>query len=379
MKALILYAYPPEPDGLSMQGHFLYKGFLENGEEAVPCHPEAGLQKEYYIKKFKPQVAIGIGYWANVPILVNSFKNTNIIPVPWFNADGWVANYHDVLSKLPLVMTTSDWVKQTYARDGVNTKNFSPAHIGIDTNVSKPMPKEEIQKIREMLGVKKDEKMILTIGGDVTSKGAQEMLEALGQIDKEFKNWKYICKTWPSDSAKDHHGEELEIMESFGIDKSKVVFLEGCYSQEFMPCLINACDIYAAPSRLEGFGMIQVEAMACGKPVISIDGMGPKETIIHGKTGFLARISKTVDLEEEWVYPWMGFSEKKRIKFDKPKVFAYRANVDDLTRDTLKLLQDDHLREQMGKNAREHAVKNFHYTVTSKKIINLIKHKLDLE
>ena len=40
-----------------------------------------------------------------------------------------------------------------------------------------------------------------------------------------------------------------------------------------MPYLIAACDIYAAPSRLEGFGMPQVEAGACGKPVIGIKAM----------------------------------------------------------------------------------------------------------
>ena len=57
-----------------------------------------------------------------------------------------------------------------------------------------------------------------------------------------------------------------------------------------MPYILNAADIYAAPSRLEGFGMIQVEAMSCGIPVISINECGPKETIIHNKTGFLAKV-----------------------------------------------------------------------------------------
>ncbi|OGI88474.1 hypothetical protein A2995_00810 [Candidatus Nomurabacteria bacterium RIFCSPLOWO2_01_FULL_33_24] len=378
MKALILYAYPPEPDGLSIQGHFLYKGFLENKEEATPCHPEAGLQKMWYLKNFKPNVSLGIGYWANTPIIVHDQQKYNTIPIPWYNADGWVANYHDTLNKLPLVLTTSDWVKQTYARDGVETKNFVPMHIGIDTNASKPLPQKEVQKVREMLGVKKDEKMILTIGGDVTSKGAQEMLQALAKIDQEFPKWRYICKTWPSDSAYGHHREEKALIEELGLDKKKITFLEGCYSQEFIPFLLNAADIYAAPSRLEGFGMLQVEAMACGKPVISIDAMGPKETIINGKTGFLAKVASTVNLEEEWVYPWMGFSEKKKIKFETPKVFAYRADTDDLARDTLNLLANDELREKMGKNAREHAVKNFHYTVTSKKIINLIKTRFDI-
>ena len=40
--------------------------------------------------------------------------------------------------------------------------------------------------------------MILTVGGDVTSKGAQEMFKALANVDKEFKDWKYVCKIWPS-------------------------------------------------------------------------------------------------------------------------------------------------------------------------------------
>ena len=45
--------------------------------------------------------------------------------------------------------------------------------------------------------------------------------------------------------------------------------------------------------------MIQVEAMACGKPVISINKGGPAETIIHGKTGFLAGVAEEVKLNEE--------------------------------------------------------------------------------
>jgi len=73
----------------------------------------------------------------------------------------------------------------------------------------------------------------------------------------------------------------------------------------------------------------------------------------------------------------MGFDEKKIIQFDEPKTFAYKANVDDLKKYTLKLLIDDSLREKLGKNAREHAVKNFDYKVTSKKMLDVIKEKFD--
>jgi len=133
-----------------------------------------------------------------------------------------------------------------------------------------------------MFGIKENEKMILTIGGDTTSKGSQEMMKALASIENEFKDWKYVCKSWPSDNAREWREKEIELAESLGI-KDKVIFIEDEFSQEFMVDFLNATDIYAAPSRLEGFGMIQVEAMSCEKPVISINKMGPGETIIHNK------------------------------------------------------------------------------------------------
>ena len=377
MKAVVLYPYPPESDGLSIQGDLLYKGLLEAGHEVLPCNLGGGLQKEFYFERFKPDVAFGIGYWADVPKLVHEPLMHGVIPVPWFNADGWVANYHKDLGELKLMFTTSDWVKQTYKREGVDVKNMVPLHIGIETDLFKPMQGEDIKKMREMLGVKENEKMILTVGGDTTSKGAQEMFKALAKVNEKFKDWKYICKSWPSECASSWRKEEIKLVEEFGL-KDKVMFLDGSFSKEFMPYLINACDIYAAPSRLEGFGMIQVESMSCGKPVISINAMGPSETIVHGKTGLLANVSDKVILNSEWVYPWMGFNEKKVLQFSEPKVLAYRADVNELADYTLKLLTDDKLRLSMGEEARRHAVKNFDYRHVSRKAAEIVKERLGI-
>ena len=126
------------------------------------------------------------------------------------------------------------------------------------------------------------------------------------------------------------------------------MFLSGSWSRDFMPYVLNAADVYAAPSRLEGYGMIQVEAQACGIPVVSIDAMGPKETVVHGETGYLARVESTVDLESELVSPEMGFEEEGRMVFDKPKTFAYRANVDELAEYLYILLADDEKRKAQG-------------------------------
>ncbi len=379
MKCLVLYAYPPEPDGQSLQGHLLYKGILNANEQAMPCHFKESIQKEFYLKHIKPDVSYGIGFWGNVPDIVQAPMKHGVTPVPWFNSDGWVANYQKEFNELKLMFTTSNWVKSVYKRDGIDVDKIVPMHIGVDTDEFYPKKDERLRKaVRDMIGVEEKEKMILTVGGDVTSKGAQEMIQALAKINEEFKDWKYVCKSWPSECADGWRDTEIQLADELGIGE-KIIFIDDEFSPEFMADLLNASDVYAAPSRLEGYGMVQVEAMACGKPVISIDKMGPGETIIHGKTGFLAKVAQEIQLKSEWIYPWMGFKEKKKIKFDTPKTLAYRADIEDLRKYTLQLLTDEKLREKMGKQARKHVLDNLEYRNIARQIVDITKDRLDLK
>ncbi len=381
MRIAVLYAYPPEPDGLSLQGHLLYRGLKEIGVDVMPCHHKPSFQKQWTLSAYKPDVAVGVGCWTYAPDIIFSPQQNNVIPVPWFVANGWVANYHKVLSELSLALTTSQWVKDTYKRDGVDVTNYQVLPIGFDPKEIKPIPQSDpkIQGLRAMLGIQPHEKMILTVGGDVTSKGAQEMFQALAEINKEFKNWKYVCKVSESECAEGHSEEEDSLIEELELDRGRIVYLNGMYSHDFMTYLLSACDIYAAPSRLEGFGMIQLEAMACQRPVISINTGGPADTIVHGKTGFLAEVGETIKLHEEWAYEHMGFEADHKIIFDEPKVFAYRASIPDLAKYTKQLLTDDKLREEMGKNAYEHAMTNFQYQDIAKKALKMIQEKLNIE
>ena len=379
MKSLILYPYPMELDGVSIQGEMLYHGLNENGQPALRCDREADVEKELIYKSFKPDVVIGAGYWGDTPAIIDHPQHHGVTAVPWLNADGWVSNYHDILNSLPLMMVTSRWVKHTYKRDGVSAKNIKVMPIGIDMQEMRPLPKNDVRvaQIRKMLRIKPHEKMIFTAGGDTTSKGFQEVLKALGKINEEFKDWVYVGKSWECRTPYYHYRDELKIMRELGI-RRKVRFFDGPLSRDFMCCALNACDVYAAPSRIDGFGMIQVEAQACGKPVIGIDNMGIKDTVIHNETGFLAKVGEEIKLDEEWVYKEQGFKKKHKIKFDEPKTFAVRADVDDLAECLLKLLTDDPLRKKMGKRGRKHVVKNFEYTHIAKRIQNLVEKTLGL-
>jgi len=374
MKSLVLYPYPVEYDGQSLQGHYLMRGLNEIGEKSIPCTRGDGDSKVLAYKEFKPDVVFGIGYWGDTPDLVTHPKKYGFIPVPWFNADGWIANYQKELNELPLILATSNWVKATYIRDGVNPENMHVAPIGFDPAIFHPRQKYDsaVRNIRHLLDVEDDELMILTIGGDVTSKGAQEIMKALGKIKDKVPKWKYICKTWPSVSTRIWRKFENQIIGEFGF-QNKVKYIQGAFPSEKMATLLNACDIYAAPSRLEGFGMIQLEAQACGKPVVSINVGGPVDTIEHKKTGFLAEVAYENKLSSNWAKKRMGFERNHKVKFPEPKTFDYRADVDQLAEYLFKLMTDYKLREKIGKAAAKHALEKFNYRVTARHISNLVK------
>ncbi len=380
MRPLVLYPYPVQLDGVSLQGGFLHRGFKENGLECRQCNYDSVMEKEFLYNSFKPDCVIGIGYWGNAPDLIFEPQKNGMQPVPWLNADGWVSNYHDKLNELPLMFTTSSWVKEIYLRDGVSNPNIFPMPIGIDTNEMFPINGEDLRvvEMRKLLGIPEHVKMISTVGGDITSKGAQEVLKALEIVDKEFKDWMYFGKSWVDGKPYYHRQAENDIIKQCNLDRKKIKFFGGALSRDFMNVFLNATDVYAAPSRIEGFGMIQVEAMAAGRPVIAIDAGGCKDTVVHGETGFLAKVSEEIKLDEEWVYPHMGFAEKQIIKFDQPKTFAYRADIEDLAEHLLKLLTDDKLAAKMGKAARKRAEKEFDYKVVAKRMQKIIHDKLGL-
>ena len=300
--------------------------------------------------------------------------------VPWLVADGYIANYQEVLNELPLILVTSNWVKEMYVRDGINGDKIEVLPVGCNTDTFKPrnMNDPKIASVRESLGISDDQLMILTVGGDAASKGAQEVMQALAIIDSKAPNWKYICKVWPQPRTVAQNLADLKMASDLGIDKN-VTYATNIISRNFMPYLIGACDIYAAPSRLEGFGMPQVEAGACGKPVISIKAMGMLDTLVDGETALLARVAQKIVVNEVVLGGEAGFEDQHRLKFNVPRTVDYRANVQDIAKDLLVLMKDKDLREKMGKAGRERVVKNFDYRVVAKRFLQIVEDRLVIQ
>jgi alpha-maltose-1-phosphate synthase len=166
-----------------------------------------------------------------------------------------------------------------------------------------------------------DQIMILTVGGDAASKGGQEVMQALALINAEAPDWRYVCKVWPQPRTVQQNVIDLELAAHLGIE-NKVVYSTNVVSHNFMPYLLAACDIYAAPSRLEGFGMLQVEANACAKPVIAINAMAFLDTMVHGETAFLAIVAEERKISAAVFGEGHGIDDTDRIVFPNPRTAA---------------------------------------------------------
>jgi len=379
MKILVLYDYPPSPGGLATQGDLLYRGLRELGVDTFPAHFESAQEKEWYYRWFAPDVVVGIGYWGHTPHLVLHPQRYGGQPVPWFVADGYLANYSEVLKSLPLILVTSNWVKEVYIRDGLDGSNIEVLPVGCDTDSFIPRDRsdEKVVAVREALGVSPDQIMILTVGGDAASKGAQEVMQALAIIDTKAPDWKYVCKVWPQPRTEQQNLADMQLAAHLGIDKN-VVYTTSRVSRNFMPHLMAACDIYAAPARLEGFGMLQVEAGASGKPVIGIKAMGMLDTLVHKETAFLARVAQEVRLRETILGEDEGYEQGRRIVFKRPRTADYRASVHDIADSLMKLMTDAELRARMGEAARRRVAETFDYRVVAKKFVDILSRRLGI-
>ena len=122
--------------------------------------------------------------------------------------------------------------------------------------------------------------------------------------------------------------------------------------------------------------MPQVEAGACGKPVVSIKAMAMLDTLIHGETALLADIATEIVLKETTVGEESGWEPGHRVVFQKPSTVDYRASVYDLANHLLALMQDEKLRQRMGEAGRKRVVENYDYRVVAKRFVQLISERL---
>lgn len=122
-------------------------------------------------------------------------------------------------------------------------------------------------------------KRIVSIGRYDFDKGNDLLLQVWSKVETKMKDW---CLDVYGNGNREPY---QELIEKLGIDKSRCR-LHGPVSDVKAEYLNSS--IFVLPSRYEGFGLVLIEAMACGVPVVSFDcENGPRSIITDGEDGFL--------------------------------------------------------------------------------------------
>ncbi|GAM54720.1 glycosyltransferase [Vibrio ishigakensis] len=157
-------------------------------------------------------------------------------------------------------------------RFGIPKKDITVVYPAVNEKKFHRIDDERIEEIRNSLNVNNNEILIgLITSGDFKKRGLDIFFKALTEIsEKDSRNIKILLIG--ESNIPEHY---LSIIESSNI-KEKILFLP---IQNNIEEYFNALDVFILPSRIEEFGRVVAEAMACGCPIITNTDVGASEIL----------------------------------------------------------------------------------------------------
>ena len=205
-----------------------------------------------------------------------------------------------------------------------NGSKISIVPPGVDTLHFYPIHKDEA---KEYVGIQPSCNVLLFVGRIEPLKGLDVLFEAIIQMRQNgvFNHTPFCLSVIggdPEESLEAMSAEMLHLKslrDQFGLQD--MVALLGRRSQDSLPYHYSAAEVVVVPSHYESFGMVALEAMACGTPVVASDVGGLAYLVKDGQTGFTVPVAEPAALAEKLTL----------------------------------LLQDQELRQRMGQQAAEYA------------------------
>ncbi|AOV08549.1 glycosyltransferase [Sporosarcina ureilytica] len=195
-----------------------------------------------------------------------------------------------ILQGAEAVIVVGEQLKQdVITRFGVSKENVEVLSMGVDTKVFKKYTQSEV---RNLLGIHDDGEIILFVGNVIREKGVAELIQAYAKLRDRFPNSSlYILGSQRNDTFIKELGSMIQAQ-----DLSNVHFIKPI-QQEGVAKWMAAANVLALPSYHEGFGLVALEAMATGTPVVGSD-VGGLSYLLQDGTGVLVRPKEVESLAD---------------------------------------------------------------------------------
>ena len=191
----------------------------------------------------------------------------------------------EILERANCVVATSPQEQETL-RSLVSTRGqIEVIPCGTDTTNFRLTSKTQA---RTKLKLDSREKVILYVGRFDERKGIETLVRAFALLkERDLKNIKLMIVGGSSANMPDgaERGRIENIVNELGL-KDSTIFV-GRIGHDVLPLYYTAADVCVIPSHYEPFGLVAIEAMACGVPVVASNVGGLKFTIIPEETGLL--------------------------------------------------------------------------------------------
>jgi D-inositol-3-phosphate glycosyltransferase len=247
-----------------------------------------------------------------------------------------------IIVATPAEMAQLQWLYET------DQKKMTIIPPGVDVSHFYPIPPDEA---KEFIGIPSDDRMMLFVGRIEPLKGVDTLIKAitlirqLGVLDHHCCLCVSIIGGEP-DASPDTRTDEMtrlqQLCDHHGL--SDLVTFLGRRGQDTLPYYYSAADVVVMPSHYESFGMVALESMSCGTPVIATQVGGLAFLVQDGITGF-------------------------HIPVDDPEALTDRL---------VKILDDHDLRAQMSQQAAEIA-HNYAWEKIASSMNTVYKEVLELE
>lgn len=163
---------------------------------------------------------------------------------------------------------------------------------------------KDVSQLKKHFGIEADEKVLVHVSNFRRVKRVGDVIEAFGRIQKKVKSKLLLVGDGPEMSRM------LQLVRELGLE-DQVLFLG---QRDNLSDIYNMSDLKLLLSEKEAFGLVLLEAMACGVPCIGANIGGMPEIIEPGKNGYLAELGNVEQVAEYALKILLDPEEYKRLR-----------------------------------------------------------------